>query len=90
MRVERQTLWIGGVSWLVLDGRAERSRKQCRAATTRSAYAHRKEGVDIRLVLALGTSEPCYSAEDDDEDDAHEEAPAVAKVSTNLRSLDVC
>jgi hypothetical protein len=21
MRVERQTLWIGGVSWLVLDGR---------------------------------------------------------------------
>jgi hypothetical protein len=36
------------------------------------------EGEDIRLVLALGTSEPCYGAEDDDEDDADEEAPAVS------------
>jgi hypothetical protein len=48
-----------------------------------------REGADIRLVLALGTSEPCYGAEDDDEDDAHEEAPAVVEVSTDLRSLTV-
>lgn len=37
----------------------------------------------VRLVLALGASEPCHGAEDDDEDDADEETPAVfAKVST--------
>lgn len=32
---------------------------------------------DVRLVLALGASEPCHGAEDDDEDDADEETPAV-------------
>lgn len=31
----------------------------------------------VRLVLALGTGEPCDGAEDDDEDDADEEAPTV-------------
>lgn len=36
---------------------------------------------DVRLVLALGASEPCYRAEGDDEDNAHEDAPAVAIVS---------
>jgi hypothetical protein len=41
------------------------------------AFGEVIEGVDIRLVLALGTSEPCYGAEDHDEDDADEEAPAV-------------
>jgi hypothetical protein len=33
-------------------------------------------GYHVRLGLALGASEPCYGAEDDDEDDADEEAPA--------------
>ena len=39
---------------------------------------------DIRLVLALGASEPCHSAEDDDEDDADEETPAIWRVSAML------
>ena len=40
---------------------------------------------DVRLVLALGASEPCHSAEDDDEDDADEETPAVSRMSVMLR-----
>jgi len=34
-------------------------------------------GEHIRLGLAFGTSEPSDGAEDDDEDDADEEAPAI-------------
>jgi hypothetical protein len=41
---------------------------------------------DVRLVLALGASEPCYGAEDDDEDDADEETPAVWRRSVMLNS----
>jgi hypothetical protein len=51
------------------------------------AFEEVSEGEDIRLVLALGTSEPCYGAEDDDEDDADEKAPAVVEVSTDMWSL---
>jgi len=80
MRVERQTLRLR--RWLVVT----RSRKVY-AARRRvvdgrlSPRATEREGVDVRLVLALGASEPCYGAEDDDEDDADEETPAVATVS---------
>ena len=55
------------------------------------------EDRDVRLVLALGASEPCYRAEDDDEDDADEEAPAVGRSqrhsiydSFGILSLPVC
>jgi hypothetical protein len=43
-------------------------------------------GYHVRLGLALGASEPCYGAEDDDEDDADEETPAVWRRSVMLNS----
>lgn len=33
---------------------------------------------DVRLILALGASDPCHRAEDDDEDDADQQAPTIA------------
>lgn len=43
------------------------------------SMVRRVGGKDIRLVLALGAREPRYGAEDDDEDDANEEAPAMVE-----------
>ena len=48
-----------------------------RSVKKRKKEEEEEEEEDVRLVLALGASEPCYGAEDDDEDDADEETPAV-------------
>ena len=67
-----------------LDLEFERGTQANRAGRLAMARAIEREDreKDVRLVLALGASEPCHCAEDDDEDDADEETPAVfAKVS---------
>lgn len=55
-----------------------------------SVATSRDKEVYIRLVLALGASEPCYGAEDDDEDDADEETPAVVGISGVQKRSRVC
>lgn len=55
----------------------ETSRASC---TLRASEQEGKTGQgqkNVRLGLALGASEPCHGAEDDDEDDADEETPAM-------------
>ena len=48
-----------------------------------------REDRNVRLVLALGASEPCYGAEDDDEDDADEETPAICLRTSALLRMKV-
>jgi hypothetical protein len=50
------------------------------AATVRAGYS------DVRLVRSFRTGEPCYHAEDDDEDDADEETPA-GEIGQQVRAI---